>query len=327
MGAAHALIRRAFDVVSVEDLKMLDPLLAESPEMEALFKRIVEYGPGRRLHKPCKQVLVALRRLLEEFPNFREVTTSLIGSYKISLIGGTALQLPVINLQGPPGVGKTTYVKAVAKALGQPFHDLKVSQMLERFELAGMSRGWKNATLGKIAKILLVDEAQEGQPVVLFDELCMARDTEESSVIHPLYTVFDRDSGDQFRDLFLDLPINTRYLIAFTTTNNIEKLRPALRSRLLSYNIEAPNNSEMCAVAQKLYRQLLERFNLERRFPEHLSVPVLNKLTQGSIRDMKLKLEQAITRSVGESRDNVMFQIGPEHIPGSEESKRSIGFL
>lgn len=327
MGAAHALIRRAFDVVSADDLTMLSMTFAESPEIEALLKRIIENGPERRLHKPCKQVLVALRQLLEEFPNFREVTTNLIGSYKISLIGGTALQLPVINLQGPPGVGKTTYVKAVANALGQPFHDLKVSQMMERFELAGMSRGWKNATVGKIAKILLIDEEQEGQPVVLFDELCMARDTEESSVIHPLYTVFDRDSGEQFRDLFLDMPINTRYLIAFTTTNNIEKLRPALRSRLVSYNIEAPNNSEMCAVAQKLYWQLLERFNLERRFPDRLSVPVLQKLTQGSIRDMKLKLEQAITRSVGESRDNVMFQLGPEHIPGSEESKRSIGFL
>ncbi|NMT63473.1 AAA family ATPase [Marinobacter orientalis] len=317
----------SFELIRSQDYFRFDPILAESEHDEALYKQIVENGPSRKLHAPRQRVLKALKVLLVKFPNFREVTTEIIGRYKLSLIGGSAFSLPVINLQGPPGIGKTTYVRAVAEALGQPFHDLKVSQMMERFELAGMSKGWKNAKPGKIARILLIEESEDGQPVILFDELCMAKDTEDNSVIHPLYTLFDRDSGEYFRDLFLDMPINTSYVLAFCATNNIEALRPALRSRLSSFNIEAPTKQEMRELAQNLYRQLLEKFNVVEHFPDPLSSQVLQELTEGSIRDMKLKLERAIIRSVGESHGRESFKLSREHVPEAQPQKRTIGFV
>lgn len=319
--------QKSFELIRSQDLDRLNPVLVESEQEEALFKQILTNGSSRKLHVPRQKILNALKALFVRFPNFREVTTEIIGRYKISLIGGSTFFLPVINLQGPPGIGKTIYVRAVAQALGQPFHDLKISQMLERFELAGMSQGWKNAKPGKIAKILLVEEPEEGQPVILFDELCMAKDTEDNSVIHPLYTLFDRDSGEHFRDLFLDMPINTSYVLAFCTTNNIEALRPALRSRLSSFYIEAPSKQEMRVLAQNLYAQLLGRFNVAEHFPDLLSNQVLQELTEGSIRDMKLKLERAIIRSVGESHGRESFRLSREHVPEAGPQKRTIGFI
>lgn len=299
--------RNRYEIIRPEYLDQMDSLRDESMPDESFFRQVIANGPERKLHQPQQSVLQALNDLLQTFPNFREVTMEIIGRYRISLMGGCPFTLPVINLQGPPGVGKTTYVRAVARALSEPFHDLKVSQMLERFELAGMSQGWKNARPGKIAKVLLAEESGSGQPVLFFDELCMAKDTEESSVIHPLYTLFDRDSGEYFRDLFLDAPINTSYILVFCATNNIERLRPALRSRLSSFSIEAPSGEDLAMIAQNLYRQLLERLNLGACFPKAMSPKVMEGLTQGSIRDMKKNLERAIIRRWGRtSTENVL---------------------
>lgn len=309
------------------DWERIDPVVAESEQEEAFIKRVIENGPERKLHLCRVEVLDELNALLTKFPNFREVTTEIIGRYKISLLGGAPLSLPVINLQGPPGTGKTTYVRAVAAALGQPFHDLKISQMMDKFELAGMSKGWRGARPGKIAKILLEEEPKEGQPVILFDELCMAKDTEDHSVIHPLYTLFDRDSAGHFRDLFVDLPMDTSFVLAFCTTNNLEALRPALRSRLSSFHIEAPSREEMRLLAQKMYRQLLERFNVRAHFADLLSNAILVRLTEGSIRDMKLNLERAVIRAVGESNGQGRFRLRPEHVPSVQDRKRQIGFI
>lgn len=319
--------RKSFELVSFRDLERLNPTLAESVEDVALLKQILTNGSERKLHVPDQRVLNSLNALLAKFPNFREVTKEIIGRYKISLLGGSPFSLPVINLQGPPGIGKTTYVRAVASALNQPFHELKISQMLESFELAGLSKGWKSARPGKIAKILLTDEPEEGQPLILFDELCMAKDTEDHSVIHPLYTLFDRDSGEYFRDNFLDVAINTSFVLAFCTTNNMETLRPALRSRLTSFNIEAPSRREMRILAQNLYSQMLERFNVSDRFPGLLSGKVLQQLTEGSIREMKLNLERAIIRAVAESCDEEEFSLSRHHVPAPQASTQRIGFV
>lgn len=318
--------QETYKLVCASDWECIDPAMVESEQEEAFIKRVLKNGPERKLHECRHSVLDELSALLAKFPNFREVTTEIIGRYKISLIGGSPLSLPVINLQGPPGIGKTTYVRAVAMALGQPFHDLKISQMMEKFELSGMSKGWRGARPGKIAKILLEEEPDEGQPVLLFDELCMAKDTEDHSVIHPLYTLFDRDSAANFRDLFIDIPLDTSRILAFSATNNIEMLRPALRSRLSSFEIEAPSKKEMRVLAQNLYRQLLETFNVTSIFPDLLSNAVLIRLTEGSIRDVKLNLERAIIRAVGESSGTSLFMLRPDHVPDVQARKRQIGF-
>ena len=319
--------QKSFRLIRPDDWKRIDPEMAESEQELAFIKQVLKNGSQRKFHVCRQSVLSALKSLLVKFPNFRDVTTEIMGRYKVSLIGGSSFSLPVINLQGPPGIGKTSYVRAVAMALEQPFHDLKISQMIEKFELSGMSKGWKDARPGKIARILLEEEPEEGQPVILFDELCMAKDTADHSVVHPLYTLFDRDSSEHFRDLFIDMPLNASFVLAFCATNNIEMLRPALRSRLSSFNIEAPSRQEMRLLAQKLYLELLERFNVRSHFPDLLSNAVLLRLADGSIRDMKLNLERAIIRAVGESNGQERFKLSCDHVPDAEAPKRTIGFV
>ncbi|SNC59397.1 ATPase family associated with various cellular activities (AAA) [Marinobacter sp. es.048] len=320
-------IQDAFNVMRPCDWERLGSLPAESEQEEAFIKQVILNGPSRSLHSGRENVLNEIASLFHSFPNFSDVTTHIMGRYKISLLGGTPLSLPVINLQGPPGIGKTTYIRAVAAALGQPFHDLKISQMMEKFELVGMSKGWRGARPGKIAKILLEEEANEGQPVLFFDELCMAKDTDDHSVIHPLYTLFDRDSAGYFRDLFLDMPMDTSHALIFCATNNFEVLRPALKSRLLNFEIEAPSSSQMRQMAQTLYAECLEQLNVAENFPSLLGNDILRRLTQGSIRDMKLNIERAIIRAVGEAIHQDIFRLLPEYIPAADDERSGIGFI
>ena len=156
------------------------------------------------------------------------------------------LSLPVINLQGPPGIGKTQFIKALAKTLHLEFFSINAAAMSGRFELSGGNPQYMDADLGMIGQIMCY-EAKSFQPILLIDELCMARDNQHDSIIQPLYSFFDREQRKCFKENFLNLELDLSGAIVFTTTNDFKQLKPALKSRLVNIDIKTPTPQQMQA--------------------------------------------------------------------------------
>lgn len=242
------------------------------------LKELVNIGAYKPLYYASKNKVSAINALVEAFPNFVDVIGQVKAVCQISLLTNAPLSLPVINLQGPPGIGKTQFIKALAKALQLEFFTINAAAMSGRFELCGGNPQYGDADIGAIGRIMCY-EAKSFQPLILIDELCMAKDNHYDSIIQPLYSFFDREQRKSFRECFLNLELDLSGAIIFTTTNNYKQLKPALKSRLVNIDIKSPSSKQMKSIMQNIYKNCLIDMKLQHYFNANISAALLSMLS------------------------------------------------
>ena len=272
------------------------------------FSTLIELGPKKSLYYASKDTANSLSALAKSFPNFQRVIDQVIAACQVSQLTNTPLSLPAINLQGHPGIGKTQFVSALAKALQLEFFTINAAAMTGRFELCGGNPQYGDSDLGAIGRIMCF-EAKSFQPIILIDELCMAKDNPQDSIIQPLYTFFEREQRKSFKENFLNIELDLSGAIIFTTTNNLESLKPALKSRLVNFDIEAPTPNQMQAIIQNMYKHCLADMKLESYFSDKLSTMLLSALCYSSPRRVSEKLRLAIGKACvrAENTKNVVL--------------------
>ena len=239
---------------SLDKLKI--EMVHRKPKDTPKLQELVDLGPNKAPYCADKSSIEALQQLAKSFPNFTSVIGQISAACQVSLLTNTPLSLPVINLQGPPGIGKTQFISALAKALTLEFFTINAAAMTGRFELSGANPQYSDADLGAIGRIMCF-ESKSFQPIILIDELCMAKDNQHDSIIQPLYAFFDREQRKCFKENYLNLELNVSGAFIFTTTNDYESLKPALKSRLVNNEIEPPTPLQMQAITLNIYQQCL----------------------------------------------------------------------
>lgn len=259
------------------------------------FSTLIEQGPKKTLYYANKNTTSSLSSLAKSFPNFQRVIDQVIAACQVSVLTNTPLSLPAINLQGQPGIGKTQFISALAKALQLEFFTINAAAMTGRFELCGDPQ-YGDSDLGAIGRIMCF-EAKSFQPTILIDELCMAKDNPQDSIIQPLYSFFEREQRKSFKESFLNLELDLSGTIIFTTTNDFELLKTALKSRLVNMEIEPPTPGHMKAITQNMYKDCLIDMKLKQYFDDKLSPALLSTLCQLPPRSVIEKLGLAIGKA------------------------------
>jgi len=234
-----------------------------------------------------------LEALKQKHPNYNEVIAFYQGQIAIAKRTGKPINIPPVNLQGIPGIGKTLFVQDLAHALGLEFFDLHISGMHSEFELVGGNQMWSKATAGSLATTLVL-RAETYHPIILLDEICLLSKNERVDMYHPLYGVLDKEQARRFRDHYLDINLDVSNAIYITTTNNIEKLPQAIRSRLTSFTIRPPSYQETLAMVPKIFTAVQAEFDLQEQCSQHIPDAALKQLAHGAPRDIKLKLKAAL---------------------------------
>jgi len=242
------------------------------------LKALIEIGANKQRCYASNSKLVALNKLAVAYPNFNEAIGQISAACQVSILTNTPLSLPVINLQGPPGIGKTQFIKALAKALHLEFFSINAAGMTGRFEISGGNPQYLDSDVGMIGQIMCY-EARSFQPILLIDELCMARDNHHDSIIQPLYSFFDREQRKSFKENFLNFELDLSGAIIFTTTNDYKLLKPAIKSRLVNIDIKTPTPEQMKSIVQNIYESCLIDMKLQHYFSDFLSQELLSKLS------------------------------------------------
>jgi len=194
-----------------EALFSMDKLKAEmrhrKPKDMSILKALKALGPDRKLYYINKDIAKALSALTDSFPNFQRVIDQVSAACQVSALTNTPLSLPAMNLQGHPDIGKTQFVSALAKTLQLEFFSINAAAMTGRFELCGGNPQYGDTDLGAIGQIMCF-EAKSFQPIILIDELCMAKDNPQDSIIQPLYAFFEREQRKSFKESFLNLELD-----------------------------------------------------------------------------------------------------------------------
>ena len=193
------------DTASLFSLEKLKKEIGSRKEKDmAKLKALVEIGANKQRYYVSDNKVTALQVLAEKFPNFKKVIGQVTAACQVSILSNQPLSLPIINLQGPTGIGKTQFVIALSKSLHLEFFSINAAAMTGRFELSGGNPQYGDADVGLIGQIMCY-EAKSFQPVLLIDELCMAKDNHYDSIIQPLYSFFDREQRKCFKENYLNL--------------------------------------------------------------------------------------------------------------------------
>jgi ATP-dependent Lon protease len=209
------------------------------------------------------------------------------------------MKSPIVCLYGPPGVGKTSLGKSIARSLGRKYIRMSLGGLHDEAEIRGHRKTYIGAMPGRIIQNL--KKAGSANPVFILDEIDKVSQDFHGDPASALLEVLDPEQNSEFHDNYLDVDFDLSRVMFIATANTLSTIQPALRDRMELIDVSGYLVEEKTEIAKRhLVPRQLKNHGMKKgslTFPKEVLAKVIENYTRESgVRELDKQLAKIVRR-------------------------------
>ncbi|MBN2267610.1 MAG: endopeptidase La [Candidatus Babeliaceae bacterium] len=266
----------------------------------------------------------------EDHYGLREVKDRILDFISVRTLNKEG-KAPILCLAGPPGTGKTSLGKSIARALGRSYARVALGGIKDEAEIRGHRRTYVGAMPGRF--IQCIRKAESINPVIIIDELDKIGTDFRGDPSAAMLEVLDPQQNKTFYDNYLGIPFDLSQALFIATANDISTISEALRDRLEIIELSSYTSEEKMAIARKhLFNGCSSETGLsidQLILPNEVLEDIITNYTrEAGVRELERLIKKLCSKTarsliekkevISFSKDNIETYLGPRHFAEEE---------
>ncbi|TFY60308.1 hypothetical protein EVJ58_g5229 [Rhodofomes roseus] len=314
-------VRKAFDE-ELSKLMHLEPSASEANVTRNYLEWLTQIPWGQ--HSPENYSIAHAQKVLDEdHYGLKDVKDRILEFLAVGKLRGT-VEGKIICLVGPPGVGKTSIGKSIARALSRQFFRFSVGGLTDVAEIKGHRRTYVGALPGKIIQAL--KRVGTENPLVLIDEVDKIGRGINGDPSSALLEMLDPEQNNAFLDHYMDVPVDLSRVLFVCTANTLDTIPAPLLDRMEVLEVSGYVSEEKCKIAEQyLQPQAKESAGLKdadvQLDPTAIDVLIKYYARESGVRNLKKHVEKIYRKAALKLIQDLGEDAFPEATASAAEDK------